>query len=359
MTDDSNIPWDMLAYYLSNETTAGEKSEVERWIAENPEHRALVAKFRKSWENAKDPVRPPLDVAAIKQQIVSRVAVPAKSAHQTNPENRVSKLEISDQIFQFDAPKYGLFSGLKLRRWVGYAITAAVIGLVAFVQLPLFQSHIINQPQLRTYKTERGQYAKIALPDGSTVRISPATTVSYSDDFGRTNREIMLNGGALFTVVNGGQPPFIVKTDEASSRVLGTTFAVRKFFEDSVITVVVAEGKVEVVVAGNSEKSVLTMGDKLEIGSGPRSLKRGIDISTALGWATGRLDFRDTPFSVVLTEVSRTYNLNIHVSSRQLANRTVSGVIEHLSPESVIGMLAAISGSRAVRSGTKITFEDH
>jgi ferric-dicitrate binding protein FerR (iron transport regulator) len=50
------------------------------------------------------------------------------------------------------------------------------------------------------------------LPDGSTVAINPGTTISLDKGFGKDNRDILLDGEAMFEVAGTTGSPFVVHT---------------------------------------------------------------------------------------------------------------------------------------------------
>lgn len=72
------------------------------------------------------------------------------------------------------------------------------------------------------------------LPDGSTVVLNPGTTVSVAKGFGRDNREITLDGEALFNVAGMAGRPFVVHTRDLEIEVLGArTGADARFHADA------------------------------------------------------------------------------------------------------------------------------
>src|SRR5690606_22184900 len=64
------------------------------------------------------------------------------------------------------------------------------------------------------------------LPAGSTVILNKNSELGYDDDFGTEIREVRLTGEAFFDVEHDPDHPFIVKTGDVNTRVLGTAFNV-------------------------------------------------------------------------------------------------------------------------------------
>ena len=86
----------------------------------------------------------------------------------------------------------------------------------------------------------------VRLPDGSKVFLAKNSKLSYIKDFTQKNRQVYLSGAAFFNVTKDPEKPFIVYANELVTKVLGTSFTVKAFDEDSKVTVAVKTGKVSV-----------------------------------------------------------------------------------------------------------------
>lgn len=89
----------------------------------------------------------------------------------------------------------------------------------------------------------------ILLQDGSRIRLSPDSRISYPDSFVKKEREVFLSGEAFFEVTKNPNSPFKVYTSEIVTTVLGTSFTVKAFEKDRDVSVVVKTGKVTVATA--------------------------------------------------------------------------------------------------------------
>src|SRR4051794_31506462 len=56
-----------------------------------------------------------------------------------------------------------------------------------------------------------GRNRDLQLPDGSKVTLRQGSSVSYSSDFGRNNRDLQLKGDAYFEVLHNAAFPFSIK----------------------------------------------------------------------------------------------------------------------------------------------------
>lgn len=69
-----------------------------------------------------------------------------------------------------------------------------------------------------------GQRAQITLADSTKVWLNAQSTLTYSHDFGRNERNVELDGGAYFEVAKNREIPFYVNTETNQVRISGNTF---------------------------------------------------------------------------------------------------------------------------------------
>jgi transmembrane sensor len=87
---------------------------------------------------------------------------------------------------------------------------------------------------------------KISLTDGSRVTLYPGSTLCFPQAFSRQQREVTLTGEGFFEVARDTLRPFLVYTQELTTRVLGTSFTIKAYEHALEITVAVATGRVAV-----------------------------------------------------------------------------------------------------------------
>lgn len=135
----------------------------------------------------------------------------------------------------------------KIRKLVYRWASAAAILLLAFFVWDQFG----GQQPASTIVVENKQIndiEKFTLPDGSRVWLNKHSTLTYPSSFEGEVRLITLEGEAFFEVKTDTAQPFIVKTADVQTRVLGTSFNVRAYATDDLIEVALVEGKVQVQI---------------------------------------------------------------------------------------------------------------
>ena len=71
-----------------------------------------------------------------------------------------------------------------------------------------------------------GYSRRFQLPDGTKAVLSPGTSISVAKGFGRDNRDVELDGEAMFDVIDTGSKPFVVHTRDL---VIGVVAAPARF----------------------------------------------------------------------------------------------------------------------------------
>jgi transmembrane sensor len=120
---------------------------------------------------------------------------------------------------------------------------------------------------LHEIQTRAGNRTKVTLPDGTEVWVNGGSRLSYDPNYGKTNRNIQLNGEAYFVVAKNKKLPFIIHTQTLQVKATGTIFNVRAYQDEDRVETALLEGSVEVKLNNLSNKTwYLKPSDKLVIG---------------------------------------------------------------------------------------------
>lgn len=197
--------------------------------------------------------------------------------------------------------------------------------------------------ELRELMTNPGERAKVTLLDNTEVQLAADSRLSVPATFDRI-RAVKLGGGAAEFVVAPGNPiPFTVLAGKAKIVVTGTTFDVSRFPVDSVVTVRVREGTVEVRV-GETVKA-LAANQALQIAAdGAMSAPSTDAVDEAFSWLDGQFTMANRPVRDVLPMLDRWYRLSIKVgdSSALGHQATVRAALD--APRSALTALETSGG---------------
>jgi ferric-dicitrate binding protein FerR (iron transport regulator) len=222
------------------------------------------------------------------------------------------------------------------------------VGLVA--AHPSWLRHRTVDPRVAvsTYTTNNGQRANITLLDGTTIALGVASRLEVPADYARGNRTVRLVGRALFTVSHHDKSPFIVQSGAVTTRVLGTTFMVHHYANDTVTQVAVRDGKVEV------NTTVLTASRMIEISQAGEIHTQRVGASPFL-FAKGILALDSTRLRDAIPELDRWYDVDIRLSDPVLGQRVIEGRFPTGARSDLVEVLEWMFDARIVRDGRIIT----
>ncbi|MBK5210168.1 MAG: FecR family protein [Flavobacteriaceae bacterium] len=175
------------------------------------------------------------------------------------------------------------------------------------------------------YTTNLAEKIDFELPDQSTVYLNASSEISFSEKKWKKNRELKLKGEAYFSVKKGSK--FTVKTENGSVSVLGTKFNV--VVRDHFFEVQCFEGLVSASYQGKSVKipagsSLKVLNSKSEFFENQKEMNPS--------WLINKSTFERMPFSYVINELERQYNLKV-VYNSEIASTLFTGNFTHTNLE--------------------------
>ena len=215
-----------------------------------------------------------------------------------------------------------------MRRSLYISITSAAAILVLMLVLwPLMHTDSSNEsiqvfaslesPKEITY-TEEGERMKVSTPagtttsitlgDGTQVLLSANSRLVYAKNFSADKREVTLTGEARFNVAKDANRPFIVRTKQIQTQVLGTVFDV-KAYPQTPPDVTLYEGKVEVSLNGKSprlmqpgEQATINKEGKLQLAQASADQGK---------WTEGEFAFDNKKLIDVMIAIASWYNISV------------------------------------------------
>lgn len=184
------------------------------------------------------------------------------------------------------------------------------------------QSEETSQKFNKLFVTRGGEY-KIQLGDGSFVWLNSETTFRFPEAFGNDKRMVYLEGEAYFNVKHDSKRPFVVVTKNSGTKVLGTSFNISSYMNE-VEKVTLVTGKVELTSVITKERKRLTPG-KQAIISNNRFEVKDVDVEEYIAWTKGRIIFNSTPLDVVMTKLSRWYDVEVFFTNEEIKDITFTG----------------------------------
>ena len=221
-------------------------------------------------------------------------------------------------------------------RWLRYA--AVFAGALLLTSLAFFQlKKTMTTGHTDTYVEQhnpKGIPVRYILPDSSEVYLGAGSKLAYPDRFEGDRREITLEGEAFFSVTHMPDRPFIVRSGEVSTRVLGTSFKVEAF-DGLPLEVAVATGKVAVSKqTGDQAEQLALLTPGLKIVQNPRTGNyevASVDIGSLNSWKSGELVF-DKSLELAVQELQRRYGADIRIADPEIGQHRMIGTFSAGQP---------------------------
>lgn len=195
--------------------------------------------------------------------------------------------------------------------------------------------------QWRKLITTKGAMFSMMLSDGSKVWLNAQSVLSYPVDFGDDRRDVFLTGEAYFEVAKDVNRPFFVWIDGVAVEVLGTSFNVSAYEQDSEQRVALLTGSVKVFRSADS-LDLVTLSPFQELCLNMENGHYTVQKFTArevLAWKEGLFVFKNDPLDVVLAQLQRWYDVEF-ILNEDLAGYRYSGTISR--KESIENLLCIL-----------------
>lgn len=178
-----------------------------------------------------------------------------------------------------------------------------------------------EQVRWHTLQIPRGGEYTVVLPDKTVVHMNANSKLQYPTRFATESREVILSGEAYFEVSHNPARPFIVRTEGMEIKVLGTSFNVKAYPDESLQTTLV-EGSLRVTTSAGSVKIV--PGEQALFDEG-RLTVRQVDLRPYLSQRYERFLFDDDLLADVLRKIERWYDIEIFVADQSVYGLRFTG----------------------------------
>jgi transmembrane sensor len=351
---------DWIILHRDGELDESDRRAFDAWLRKSPEHVRAYLEMSSIWE----------DISLLD---------PTSNA---SPDELIARARTTDNIVPFDVdpseaprssktpavvPKDGKVRGFSRRQLLAASIVVACLGAGTFVFLN-------REPD---YSTGIGEQRSITLTDGSTIDLNARSRIKVR--FSEHERDIdLLEGQALFHVAKDKERPFVVRSDGAAVRAVGTEFDV--YQRKSGTTVTVVEGRVSVFdtagivelaheesprssgsehpLRGNSEAVpgtatgtaqlttdrhavFLSAGQQLTVTPTVMSQPAPANVAAATAWTQHRLVFDSATLSDVAEEFNRYNTRQLIIEDSRLSDIHISGVFSSVDPALFLRFLRA------------------
>lgn len=359
-----------IQHYILGEATERERQEVEEWLAASERHRLLMEKFssekyisgqlpdyevfdmnrayerfrksKRTWERRRLIIR----CCGVAAMICILMGV---LVHTTNEQPLVQDTVLMAGVLHPGCSKaiLTLAGGEKVLlndslhfELVQQAARIEVSGeQINYKECEDGTDSII--PAINTVMTSRGGEYKLILADGTKVWLNADSWLEFPVKFVGYQREVSVKGEAYFEVAKDSLHPFVVSTDKAKVRVLGTAFNVRAYPEDAYRTTLL-EGSVEIVHRGETVK---LKPNEQWILDGEIGQVAVVEPRVVSGWVNGSFAFENELLTVVFQELERWYDVEVFIANAKLEELRFTGIFPRYgSMDKVLEIIGLATG---------------
>jgi ferric-dicitrate binding protein FerR (iron transport regulator) len=225
----------------------------------------------------------------------------------------LGKLQLSATAVKIDRPVR------RIRGWMKVAAAVLIllgIGTIAYLRRPVSKDGAALA-SLTEKRNAKGTKSIIQLPDGSKIWLNADSKLKYPEIFKGATREIYLNGEAFFDVARNTNHPFIIHLTNGTVQVLGTSFNVRAYDNESVVETSVATGRIAFIpkyrTPRKKQDTVYLAPDHKASYTFTRE-----ELSTSItsgkedkAWTEGKLVFRSLTMEQIAMELERNFGKKV------------------------------------------------
>lgn len=202
-----------------------------------------------------------------------------------------------------------------------------------------------NSILYNTMTTPKGRQYQLTLPDGTKVWLNAASSIKYPTVFDGNERSVQISGEAYFEVVKNMSRPFrVVVSDRMYIDVLGTSFNVSAYRNETKIYTTLIDGAVRVTASHQENGTVLKPAQQAVWADGsPITVNSHVDTEKVMAWKNGLFNFEGASLEDVMKQIERWYDIEV-VYEKGIPDIRFWGKITRDVPLS--GMLVALEKTK-------------
>lgn len=179
-------------------------------------------------------------------------------------------------------------------------------------------------------ETPRGGMYTITLADGTHVWLNAETRLRYPVKFAGKRRTVYLSGEAYFDVQPDAEHPFTIISGGAEITVLGTSFNLRAYPQEDVVTTL-ESGAVQMSEEVGGQSIRLAPGEQGIFSEADGKMrKQAVDPYLYTAWKNGRIVFRDMRLEDLFTNLARWYDLEVFYLQPAVKDIRFTGDIDRM-----------------------------
>ena len=317
---------DLLVKYLAGEATPTEHQQVEDWVAVSETNKKLFEDFKLIWDQS--PV----------------------TERDVNKDDAFIRLQ--KRIDSNAAPRReAVIKKLSRKQWIGIAASVILVCTVLWLTF----NHVYDNGSVSFVRIDsKDKIQTQSLPDGSVITLNTRSTIVYPGKFTGNIRPVSLSGEAFFKVSPDKTKPFIIKVNDVTVRVVGTSFNIKS--RNGKTEVIVETGIVQVSKKQNSID--LNPGEQVTVTKEQDLLAKQQSKGKLYNYyLTGQLVCDRTPLSEVVRALNEVYSAHIVIANKSLESLPITTTFKGQSLNEVLDVISGTFKITVVRNNQQIIFK--
>lgn len=197
------------------------------------------------------------------------------------------------------------------------------------------------------------------MPDGTVIWLKPNSRITYAENFSvHKFRQVSLSGEAFFDVKRDTLRPFVIKTGNINTQVLGTSFNIKAYANSDKAEVSVITGKVLVYLDKSSHKKgktalYLLPNQKAVYSKTTTELQKEKDFTLKI-WEKDNFSFNDTPIPEVVRILEKHFSIKIQITDPEIDKYTLKADFNHQNLPNILELLSKSMDVSYQISGSQI-----
>lgn len=300
--------WELILKYIRKEASEEERSDLEKWMNEDPSNKELFTEIKSTWD--------------ISGKLEKSIQIDKPAAWQSIQ----SKIKEEGAVRSETAKVFNM----------SWLVRIAAVLIIALFATWMLLDNDKKENLLTTTGTEK---KLVLLSDCTRVFLNGNSSLTYPKAFESNERMVTLDGEAFFEVTKNAKKPFVIKNKNFDVKVLGTSFNVSAYEKDTDVVVTVASGTVS--FNGKEGDAVVLIKDEtgvLNKSKGRVNKMLNPDLNF-LSWKTKKIEFRNTAFKEVCETLKKYFSVEIEIKDERILKCKFTGYFENPSLEQILSVL--------------------
>lgn len=203
-----------------------------------------------------------------------------------------------------------------------------------------------NIIEYNTLVVPRGGEYILELADGTTIWMNSESKLKYPVKFIGDKRKVYLEGEAYFKVAHNKEKPFVIDVNGSEVNVLGTSFNLRSYKNESNILATLVEGKISLSTTIDKKYTslILNPGEQGKVNSNGEISKGKVDVRFFTSWKDGRIVFKNQTLGDIMNSIYRWYDIEIFYQNPALKDILYTGNIKRYGDFNDVIKLLELAG---------------